>query len=63
MSKADGIIRILVAVAILALWYFNVLSGWLLIVLGVVAGIFILTGFLNFCPLYAVFGLRTRKDS
>ena len=61
MSKTDGIIRIILALTIAALWYFNVVGGILLIILGVVAGIFIVTGFINFCPLYAVLKIRTRS--
>lgn len=60
MSKADGTIRIIVALAIAGLWYAEIISGTLLIILGVVAAIFIVTGFINFCPLYAALGLRTR---
>ena len=61
MSPIDGMIRLGVAVAIVALYALGVLSGTLLIVLAVVAVIFIITGFINFCPLYAAFGIRTRK--
>ena len=62
MSKTDGIIRLIVAIAIIALWYFGVIGGVLLTVLSVVAVIFIVTGFINFCPLYAAFRIRTRKS-
>lgn len=61
MSKADGIIRLIVAVTIIALWYFNVIGGLWLTILSIVAVIFIVTGFINFCPLYSVLGIRTRK--
>ena len=61
MSRIDGIIRIIVALAIIALWKFNIISGTLLIILGVVAAIFFITGFINFCPLYSLFNIRTRK--
>jgi len=61
MSKTDGTIRIIVALAIIALWYFGVVSGIVLTILAVVAGIFIVTGFINFCPLYAALRIRTRK--
>lgn len=60
MSKTDGIIRIVIALAIAVLWYFNVIGGTLLIVLGIVAAIFTVTGFINFCPLYAIFKIKTR---
>ena len=63
MSTADGVIRLIVALVIIALWYMNIISGLLLTILGIVAVIFIATGFINFCPLYAVFGIRTRKNN
>jgi len=61
MAGADRIIRILVAIAVAALYYFNVISGTLAIILGVVAAIFLVTSFINFCPLYAALGIRTNK--
>lgn len=61
MSTTDGIVRIIVALVIAGMWYANIISGVLLIVLAVIAAIFIITGFMNFCPLYAAFGLRTRQ--
>ena len=63
MSKTDGILRIIIAIVIAGLWYFNVIGGTLLIILGVVAAIFIITGFINFCPLYAVLGIGTKSKS
>jgi uncharacterized membrane protein len=63
MSRADASIRLVVAAVIIALWYFNLVSGVLLAVLGVVALIFIVTGFVNFCPLYAILKIRTRKST
>lgn len=63
MSRTDGILRIAIAIGIGILWYTGVISGTLLIVLGVVAVAFIATGFINFCPIYAAFRLRTRPKS
>lgn len=62
MSKADGTIRLIVAALIIALWYFNVIGGVLLTVLAIAAAIFIVTGFINFCPLYAALKIRTRRS-
>jgi len=45
------------------LWYTGIVEGILLIVLGIVGAIFIVTGFINFCPLYAALGIRTRAKS
>jgi len=59
MGSADRIIRIIVA-AIIAILYFNgTIGGTLGIVLLVLAGIFVLTSFVSFCPLYAPFGIST----
>lgn len=62
MSKSDGIIRLVVALAIVVLWYLGIVGGLLLTILSIVAIIFIVTGFINFCPLYAALGIRTRKS-
>jgi len=61
MGSADRVIRILVAVAVIALYFGNLISGTTAIVLLVLAGIFILTSFMSFCPLYLPFKLSTRK--
>ena len=61
MAGADRIIRLLVAAAVAGLYYFGIINGTLAIVLGVVAGIFLLTSLINFCPLYAALGIRTNK--
>ncbi|MEM9896124.1 MAG: DUF2892 domain-containing protein [Bacteroidota bacterium] len=63
MSKTDGVIRIVVALAIVALWYTGIVSGLLLTVLAIVAAIFFVTGFINFCPLYAILRIKTRPKS
>ncbi len=61
MGSADRIIRFLLAAAVLILFFTDVISGTLAIVLLAVAGIFVLTSFVSFCPLYAPFGLSTCK--
>lgn len=61
MGTADKVVRILVAVAIAALYFLGQISGILATVLMVLAGIFIATSFLSFCPLYLPFGFSTKK--
>lgn len=61
MGTADKVIRIAIALVIIALYYYGQLSGTMAIVLLVFAGIFIATSFMSFCPLYAPFGISTRK--
>ncbi|MBK8442991.1 MAG: DUF2892 domain-containing protein [Sphingobacteriales bacterium] len=62
MGTTDKAVRILVAVVIAALYYTGTISGTLAIVLLALAIIFLLTSFLNFCPLYTLFGISTLKD-
>jgi hypothetical protein len=61
MGNTDRIIRILIAVAIVVLFLTDVISGTPGIVLIVLAGIFLLTSFISFCPLYLPFGIKTCK--
>lgn len=61
MGTIDKVIRILVAVVIVVLYFTHVISGTLAIILLLFAGIFIVTSFLSFCPLYLPFGLSTNK--
>ena len=61
MGTIDKVIRILVAIIIAGLYFANQISGTAAIVLLIIAGIFILTSFMGFCPLYFPFGISTRK--
>ena len=61
MGTIDKVVRILVAIAIAGLYFANILSGTVAIILLILAGVFILTSFMSFCPLYLPFGLSTRK--
>lgn len=61
MGTADRIIRILIAALIAVLYFTGTISGVWATVLLIVAGIFVLTSFVSFCPLYAPFGIRTCK--
>lgn len=59
MGSADKIIRLIVAAVIAILFFTNVVTGTLGIVLLVLAAVFTLTSFISFCPLYAIFGMNT----
>ena len=61
MGGADRIIRIIVAVVIGILYYQNIIEGTVAYVLIAIAGVFVLTSFISFCPLYAIVGLNTCK--
>ncbi len=59
MGGADRIIRIIIAIVVGVLYYTETISGTLGTVLLVLAGVFLLTSFINFCPLYTVLGINT----
>jgi hypothetical protein len=59
MGSTDKMIRVLIAVIIGALYFFDIISGTLGLVLIALAGVFVLTSLISFCPLYALFGIRT----
>jgi Protein of unknown function (DUF2892) len=62
MGLIDKVIRIVVAIIMIVVGYFIRDSyGILSIILFIFAGIFILTSFIGFCPLYTPFKMNTAK--
>ncbi len=61
VGTIDRVIRILVGLVIIGLYFLNVITGTLAIVLLVLAGVFIVTGLFRVCPLYMPFGIKTCK--
>jgi len=50
--------RILLAIAIAVLYYFNVIDG---IAALIIAGVLVLTSLFGFCPLYKLFHINTEE--
>lgn len=63
MGTADRIVRVMIALVIAALYFANVISGTVAIVLLAVSAAFIVTSFIAVCPLYYPFGLQTKQKS
>lgn len=63
IGTLDRYIRILIAVVIGILYFTGVISDTLALILGAVAIILLLTSFVNFCPIWAAFGIDTRKKN
>lgn len=61
MGSIDKAVRIVIALIIAILFYANVITGTLGIILLVLAGVFVATSLINFCPLYSIFGVNTCK--
>ncbi len=61
MGIIDRIIRTLLAIVVLILYFTENISGIAAIILGLFAIIFILTSTISFCPLYVPLKISTRK--
>ena len=61
VGSKDRTIRIILAIALLVLYYFKVIEGTLAIVLLMISGVLLITSLINFCPLYTVLGMNTCK--
>jgi len=61
MGTVDKAIRIIVALLIGILFFTKVITGTLGIILLVLAGVFVLTSLVSFCPLYPLLGMNTKE--
>ncbi|AWV98889.1 YgaP family membrane protein [Arcticibacterium luteifluviistationis] len=61
MGNTDKMVRIGVALVIALLYWQNIISGTLALVLIAVSVIFLLTSTASFCPIYKVLGISSRK--
>ena len=61
MGSTDKMVRIILAIVIAILFFTNVISGTLGIILLILAGVFVLTSLISFCPLYPLVGMNTKK--
>ncbi|WP_088341645.1 YgaP family membrane protein [Robiginitalea sediminis] len=59
MGSTDRIVRFIIAAIFGVLYFTGTVSGTLGLVLLILAGVFVLTSFISFCPLYAPFGIST----
>ncbi len=59
MGVADRVVRIVLVILIAALYFTNVISGTLAIILGIVVIIFLITSITGFCGFYKVLGINT----
>jgi len=62
IGTIDKIVRVILALVIVALYFTQIIYGVLAIVLLVFAGVLLLTSLISFCPLYLPFGIKTCKN-
>ncbi|HMI67674.1 MAG TPA: DUF2892 domain-containing protein [Cyclobacteriaceae bacterium] len=58
MANSDRVIRVIIAIIIVKLYFAMVITGALALVLLVIAFVFVITSFIHFCPLYHFLGIR-----
>lgn len=59
MGSADRMVRLLAAVLLTVLYLTKVITGTPGLIILVVAGVFLLTSLVRFCPLYTLLGVNT----
>lgn len=59
MSSADRMIRLIISAILIGLYFTNIVTGTVGIILLVLSGVFILTSILSYCPLYSIVGIST----
>jgi hypothetical protein len=62
MSKADRVIRIIIAAILATLYFKDVIGGLIGFILLLLAIIMAITGVFGYCPLYAIFGFHTNSE-
>jgi membrane-bound ClpP family serine protease len=66
VGSTDRLIRIILGAALIALPLFGIVSSFastLGIVMAIVGAVFVVTGFVSFCPLYRIIGASTKSDT
>lgn len=63
INNTDKTIRILLAILLVVLYIAGVVSGTLGIILLIVAIVLLLTALINFCPVWQLLGINTRKKT
>jgi uncharacterized RDD family membrane protein YckC len=63
MGSTDKMIRAILAIVFAVLYFGNIVTGTLGIILLVLGVVFLLTGAISFCPLYTLVGINTCKTT
>jgi hypothetical protein len=61
VGTIDKVIRILISLAVVVLYFTHVISDSLAIILLIVAAVLVATSLVSICPIWLALGLSTRK--
>ncbi|MEI8076018.1 MAG: DUF2892 domain-containing protein [Bacteroidota bacterium] len=59
IGNLDRIVRIILAVVFAALYFMQVITGTIGLVLLIAGGVLLATALVDFCPIYKIFGFNT----
>ena len=62
MSNLDRGIRVILFVVFAVLYFTGIIPGTLGLVLTIAGGVLFLTSLITFCPIYAIFGIKTNAS-
>ncbi len=62
IGTIDRIVRILIAAMIIYLYFSNVISGTMGIILIAISAVLVITSIISFCPLFFLLGLKSTKN-
>ncbi|KAF0198308.1 MAG: hypothetical protein FD166_1659 [Bacteroidetes bacterium] len=62
IGSTDKLIRLVIALVIAVLYFTNLISGTLAIILGVVALAMVATSLMGYCGLYSIIGFSSCKN-
>lgn len=63
LGVIDKVVRILIAVVLVVLYFTHTITGTFGIILLILSGILVLTSIIGICPLYVPFGLSTGRKA
>jgi len=63
MGKTDRVLRTVLAVIVLVLYFSDQLTSLAAIILGIFALVFLVTSVLGFCPLYVPLGISSKRKT
>lgn len=61
IGSIDKALRLIFALIVTTLYYFQMISGTVAIIFGSLAFIFLVTSLISFCPLYVPFKISTKE--
>jgi len=61
LGTVDRVARFVAAIVVVVLYAAGVISGWLAVVLGVLALVLLVTSLIGYCPLYALLRISSKR--